>query len=531
MMKKQIFWGIALAALVAGASVCQAAGLVFATIKPVKSTNIMKWDEDSRESLEEAMDVHNLMLEVRGLAELEDRQSMTERMRELEEKRLAALEKCSIDKLGEQFKNPKEVWDKMNAEYAQKEKELTIYINSAKEPTPEEQQAFMDYLQTGRMTPEMIAEQYAPWRIGQEILTDVYQNQDKWGERKSAKAPSFPLWQDQKYVFDKEWNDYYVKLNTYFGAPVAGRPVVGDEKYDYARYEDVQKAHQAYLTTLAAKNPKKAQILAENLKNPPMPPKPLPPKNEAMLYFETDMADASVYPALPDPWQKYAENGFKDINPNGEMAADFKKGLVLKEQAKYEPKSNRLTAYAMHKQSVDSMNALEGLSMVDGDAVSDKVMVRLEKYVELGPDEDLFNAEVRERVLAKLKAKKNALVAAAEKDLAGRTDDKEEMVPFINLEDVEDFAELKKINPQAFERLNTHIPMSVYEQDENIIKALKKDTEGRVYINETNAGDIDKLLKEEEARRAFVEGQDELEKMLAAGASVEIDETCLNGGV
>ena len=530
-MKKQILWGIALAALVAGANVCQAAGLVFTTIEPVASTNIIEWGEDGRENLEEAMNVHNLILEVRKLERLEQRQAITEQMRELEEKRLEALEKCSIDKLSEQFKNPKEVWDKMNAEYAQREKELTIYVNSSKEPTKEEREAFLNYLQTGKMSPEMIAEQYAPWRIGQEILTDVYQNQDKWGERKNAKAPSFPLWQDQKYVFDKEWNDYYVKLNTYFGVPVAGRPIVGDEKYDYARYEDVQKAHQAYLTTLAAKNPKKAPILAESLKNTPMPPRPLPPKNEAMLYFETDRADASVYPALPEPWQKYAENGFKDMDPKGEMASDFKKGFVLKEQAKNEPRSNRLTAYAMHKQSVDGMNALEGLSMVDGDSESDKVLFKLEKYVEISPDEDLLDSEVREKILAKLKAKKKELIAAAEKDLAARPDDKEEMISFTDMEEIDDFTELKKINPKVFERLNAHIPMSVYEQDENIIKALKKDTEGRVYINEVNAGDIDKMLAEEKARKAFFDGRNELEKMVAAGASLKIDETCLNGGV
>ena len=123
------------------------------------------------------------------------------------------------------------------------------------------------------------------------------------------------------------------------------------------------------------------------------------------------------------------------------------------------------------------------------------------------------------------------MVKLAEKDLVGRTEDKEEVLPTDDLEDIEDFAELKKINPEIFERLTNRMPMSVYEQDENILRALKKDTEGRVYINEANAGDIDKLLKEEEARRAFADSQNEMEKVLAAGASVKIDETCLNGGV
>jgi len=531
MNKKQIITGVALVALVAGATVCQAAGMAFTTIKPNKTSTVMEWNDNYRQALKDAIDVHNLMIAVRQLKEVERQLAVTEQMRVLAEKRLEALEKCSINKLGEQFKNPKEVWDKMNEAYAQKEKELTIYVNAAKEPSAEEQQDFLEYIQTGAMTPEMVAEQYAPWRIGQEILTDVYQNQDKWGERKDKKAPSFPLWKDQKYVFDQEWNDYYTKLNAYFGAPSEGRPKIGDEKYDYAKEADVQKAHQEYVSTLAVKNPSKVTALVPDLKNPPKAPKPLPPKEEMVVYFETDEKNASVYPELPAPWQKYAENGFKNVNPNGEMAADFKEGLVLKEGPKNDPQSNRLTAYAMHKQSVDSMRTMENLSAFGGDTSLGKVYDKLEKYVELESGDNLLNEKVRERVLAKLKAKKQELLAAAEKELSERPEDKEEMVPMVKLEDIPEFEELKKLNPKAFEQLKVTMPISVYERDENILKALKKDTEGRVLISEGNAGDIDKLLKEEAARRAFVESQDDLEKLLASSANVKIDESCLNGGV
>jgi len=532
MRKKQIIWGVALVALVIGANLCEAAGLSFKAMKPVQSeAEMMEWNDDYREALEKAMDVHNLMIEVRRMREVERQLNVTKQMRELEEKRLAALEKCSIEKLGEQFKNPKEVWDKMNAEYAKKEKELTIYVNATKEPTEEEQQAFLDYFQTGVMTPDMVAEQYAPWRIGQEILTDVCQNQDKWGERKDVKAPSFPLWKDQKYTFDQDWNAYYTKLNAYFGAPSEGRPVVGDEKYDYAKYEDVQKAHADYVAKLGSKKPAKGAALDVDLKNPPKAPKPLPPKSEMVVYFETDTPEASVYPELPEPWQKYAEKGFKEMDPNGEMAADFKEGLVLKEQAKNGPNANRLTAYARHKQSVDGMQSIEKVGNLGGDSALGKAYDKLGKYIQLESGDNLLDEKSREKILARLKAKKKELVEAAEKELLTRPEDKEEMVPTISLEDIEDFEELKKLNPDVFAKLKIDMPMSVYERDENILKALKKDTEGRVLINEINAGDVDQLLKEEEARRAFVEGQDDIEKMVAAGASLKIDETCLNGGV
>lgn len=532
MEKKQVIWGAVLVALVTGTNLSEAAGLSFTTIKPVKSEdNLMEWNDDYRKALEEAMDVHNLMTEVRRLKGVERQLTVTKQMRDLEEKRLAALEKCSIDKLGEQFKNPKEVWDKMMDEYAQKEKEMTIYVNATKEPTKEEQEAFLEYMQSGVMTPEMVAEQYAPWRIGQEILMDVYQNQDKWGERKDAKASSFPLWKDQKYIFDQEWNDYYTKLNAYFGAPSEGRPVVGEEKYDYAKYEDVQKAHDAYVATLTAKSPAKATALAVELKNPPKAPKPLPPKEEMVVYFETDTPDASVYPELPEPWQKYAENDFKDIDPNGEMATDFKEGLVLKEQAKGGQNSNRLTACARRKQSVNGMLSIEKVGDLGGDSMLGKTYDKLEKYIELESGDNLLDEKSREKILTRLKIKKKELIEEAEKELLSRPEDKEEIIPMIALDDIEDFDELKRLNPDAFAKLKTKMPVSVYEQDENILKALKKDTEGRVLISEVNAGDVDQLLKEEEAKRAFVEGQDDIEKMVAAGANVKIDETCLNGGI
>ena len=529
-MKKQLIFGIALAALVAGADLCQAAGLTFTKVMPAKTTNIIDWGEDLRQNLKEAMNVHNLMMEIRGLKHRARQLNVTTQMRELEEQRLSALEKCSVDKLGEQFKNPQEVWDKMKAEYAKREKELTLSVDSA-EPTPEEEQDFLNYMQKGELSAEMIGERYASWRIGQEILTDVYQNQDAWGERKDAKGPSFPLWEDQKYVFDKEWNDYYVKLNAFFGVPPEGRPLIGDEKYDYAKYEDVQKAHAAYVAVLAAKSPVKAAALAANLKKPPEAPKPLPPKNEVMVYFETETPEANVYPALPEPWKKYAENGFKDVNPKGEMAADFKKGLVLKEQAKNERQNNRLTAYAHQKENVDGIKSVEDLSLYGGDRALGKAYAKLEKYMELTPQEDLLDEKVREKVLEKLKAKKDELVARAEKDLTARPEDKEEMVPTMSMEDMDDLPELKKLDPKVLKRLVRNTSMSVYERDENIIKALKKDKEGRVYINEVNAGDIDQMMEDEAKRRAYIEGEDTLEKMLAAAAEVKIDETCLNGGI
>jgi len=531
MIKKVMIMGVALAALVAGANLCQAGGITFATVSPAIPKMVMDWGDDGRETLVEAMNVHNLIRDVRALKNVERQLAVTEQMRNLEEKQLNALEKCSVDKLSKQFKNPQEVWDKMKAEYDKREKDLSIYVNSAEQSSAEDEQAFLNYIQTGEMTPEMLDERYAHWRIGQEILIDVYQNQDKWGERKSENAPSFPLWEDQKYVFDQEWDSYYTKLNTYFGVPSEGRPIIGDEKYDYAREEDVAKAHQEYVASLAAQSPKKAASLTVDLKEPPKPPRPLPPKNEIVVYLETDTPEAGVYPALPEPWQKYAENNFKDRDPKGEMAEDFSNGLVLKENDKSLPQTNRLVAAAAHKQSLEGMKDVEEVSQAGGDAAVARILSKVTKYIQIPEDADLLNKKTQDDVLSQLKAKKEELLAQAEEEFKQRNPEDSEMVSVVSLENIAELANLKQENPETFEKLNAKMEISEYEQDQNLLKALKKDKEGLVYLNEANAGNIDKLLSREKAKQDYMDRRDGLEKMIAAKSNVQIDKSCLNGGV
>ena len=524
--------GLIAGCLVASASICLAKGLSFSTAEPVlKEHYVMNLTEADRSAIEAAMDVHNLMLSLRDLESSGKQYAIASQIAQLDEKRLKALEECSINKMADQFKDPKAVWEKMKAEYDRREKELSIYVNSTEPPTEEQQKAFENYLEKGEMTPEMVAEMYAPWQIGRDILIDVYQNQDKWGERKDKKAPSFPLWEDQKYTFDKEWDAYYTKLNAYFGVPPVGRPVIGDEKYDYAKAEEVEKAHKVYLAALVAKNPAKGALLAAALKNPPTAPKPLPPKNEIVIYMETQNPNNQVYPAMPEPWQVYAKDGFKDINPKGEMAKDFEKGLALKEEAKNERQANRLAAYSSLKQSMEGKQIVEGITLLGATRQEDRLLLNLSKYVKVTPDTDLFNPEVRENILEQLQAKQVELVAEAEKVLASQNKEESETLPVSNLEDIEDFAELKEINPDAFKDIKRQMPATVYEQDEWIIKALKADPKGLVFINEVSAGEVDKLLKEEKARAAFFDRPNPLEARLAKAGAKQIDETCLNGGV
>ena len=522
-------------ACVLGSAVAsQSAGLTFSTVKPEHQSNVMEIKGIERKALENAVRLHNLIVDIRGLDDLRTQLRMAYKTHELQVDRLEALEKCSVSKLSEQFKQPEEVWEKMKAEYAKREKDLTIYVNSAEKATEDQLQAFQRYMDDDELTPDMVSELFAPWRIGYDILMDVYQNQDAWGERKDEKAPSFPLWEDQKYQFDQEWNSTYNQINAYFGVPPQGRPIIGDERYDYARAKDVEKAHKEYLAVLVAKSPAKAAALPLSFKKPPVAPKPLPPKVETVVYLAAEKPEDQFYPSLPEPWKKYAKNNFKNIDPKGEMSEDFSSGLNLKETAKNAGnQTNRLVAYASLQQTVESTDQVNNIIVENAEGQLETLRQRIAQYIPVTPDTDLIDPEVQAQILKQLQEKQTQLIAEADVELQKRVAEEEDerILTKMNLNEIEDLALLKEINPAAFEELQDSMPTSFYEQDKNLLAALKADLSGQVFLNEVNAGDVDKLLKESEATRAFLAEQDDWEKTLALERALPIDDTCLNGGI
>ena len=166
--------GLIAGCLMVSAGVCWARGVSFSAVEPAAEEHyVMNLKEPNREAIEAAMDVHNLMLDLRDLEHAGKQLALASQIAQLDEKRLAALENCSINKMADQFQDPKAVWEKMKAEYERREKELSIYVNSTEPPTEEQQKAFENYMEKGEMTADMVAEMYAPWQIGRDILIDV----------------------------------------------------------------------------------------------------------------------------------------------------------------------------------------------------------------------------------------------------------------------------------------------------------------------------------------------------------------------
>ena len=528
-------WGVIATGicLIGGAWSAYGESLRFKPVEIKDRTKVMEISGINRKALERAIRLHDVMVDVRNLEHVRDQVLVRVKQQILEEARLKALEKCSVEKLADQFEDPEEVWQKMKDEYDRREQALAVAVNASEPATDAEVEAYEADMADGKVSPAIAAELFAPWKIGNEILTDVYQNPDNWGNRKQE-ATSFPLWRDQKYQVDRQWDETYTEINRHFGAPEEGRPEIGDERYDYARADEIEKAHLKYLNDLAVKYPEKVASLPNRLEKAVLPPRPLPPKNEVVVYLRTEDGNGQVYPALPAPWQAYAEEGFKDIAPDGEMADDFGEGMVLKEEAldRQEPK-NRLSAYAAQRDAIIGNGFMTEKVLTRAEAQMQFLRAKIAVFVPIEEDADLLDPEVYTDVLDRLQAKYQDVLKDAETELAQRRPEQEDTYRFadMNLDDIEDFAKLKEMNPDAFAEVQSYIPSSPYEQDRQLLKALASDPEGRVFLNEINAGDVDKMMKESEAMRALIKEQTNRDKDFALQASVEIDETCLNGGI
>lgn len=533
-MLKYILMGT-VACVLFQSAVCEAQKLSFGAVEPVSVMKPFEVKSADRQALEKAVELHNLIVQLRQLDYMKTQLTMAHQLTDRQSKRLTALENCSVRKLSDQFKDPSAVWGKMKETYAEKEKGLTLAVNASDKVTPEQKADYENYMATGELSDYMVSELLAPWQIGQEIVKDVYQNQDQWGERKDKDAPSFPLWKDQKYQFDQEWNQFYTELNMMAGLPPTGRPVIADDvRYDYAKSDKVLAAHQDYLKLVGAKNPAILATAAVQFKTPPMPPHPLPPKDEMVVYLEAPTPEKRVYPALPEPWQKYQKNGFQNINPDGEMAQDFKSGLELKESAKTSGKqTNRLVAYAGLKQATDSSQNVERLYTDKANLTVIDLRRRIKGFIDIPDDIKLFDDEQRVEVIQKLLQKQDELIRTAQAAFAERqaADERTYEVHDVALEEIEDFKDLKRFDAESYKTLMAPPPESAYQEDKNLLDALNKDKEARVFINEISAPNVDKMLKENKATEAFTQVRQEWDKLMAADVLVPIDDTCLNGGV
>lgn len=445
----------------------------------------------------QALDIHLTQSRIPQLKKaMKDRQ---ERLAELQtaQKQFEAMNECNIKRLQEQFKNPEEVWNKITATYDQREKDLAIYVNSSEVQSPETLEKKTDI---NNYTDRELSEMLLHWSLGNEILRDVYANQDKWGSRKAPKSPSFPLWEDQKFLYDQKYNDKYTKLNAYFGVPPQMRPAITDEvKYDYNRADEMVAAHNAYLAKLTASDPKRALTIPAELKNPPeVPPRPLPPVEESVLYIGDVEQSHQIFPAWPEPWQKQIENNFANYNTKGELAKDFRpRSFKVKDEVLARDPSeqnNRLNVYQQLKKGVDGAQKMLEVATLEVSEFANVLQDGLDRSG-TGASAATLNLKDEksfENLKNQLKAEKLALIAKIEKNIKG--------------------------HPREYSIQTT-------------INALKKDADGKTYITPINAENVDQLLLEAAASDALIKEQEKFAAEEKKKQDKRIDKKCLNGGV
>ncbi len=320
-----------------------------------------------RKDLLAAMELHNMANAVQSMIDSNDyRDTLVDLA--LTERRMKDLENCNVAVLSQNFANPQVVWDKMKNEANRISQEYALSDvgeMSALSQSDVLEMAGLTGVDAQKTTTEQkpaedtnnneTVANYIDWDIGRAILTDVYANQDKWGERKSKTSPSFALWNDQKYLYDTEvWNPKYTAINAYFGVNLNRRPQgMNEKKYDYYFYKDVQGAHQAYLATLVAQTGRPMPI-GDIAAAPQVAPRPLAPRFEVVrMQINENNVYEGLYPSYPAPWKTFVDSGFAKYNHNGEMAELFnvnpsKRIVVAKTQAEASA-HNRISRYLTTK--------------------------------------------------------------------------------------------------------------------------------------------------------------------------------------
>lgn len=534
-MKKIIIAAIALALAVSAAQ----AQIVFkrAVRQPAPPAASAPAAPSARAAMKRAEDIHGTQYQLAEMQRALRLNKTTRDYMELQEKRFRAMDSCNITRLAKDFKDPDAVWEKMKEAYDKGEKGLAVSLSTVKQEVAK--QPKQNKYQLPGMSDQDVDEVLAYWSLGNSILTDVYANQDAWGKRKTPGAPSLPLWDDQKYLYEKEWDAYYTQLNAALGAPPEARPAVGEERYDYAKYGQVQTAHNAYVAALAAKNPAKAAALSEKMKQPPQPPRPLPPATENVLYLGDVAKTQQVFPSWPAPWQTFIDSGFKDYNPSGEMAADFAgPGFQLKGSAALADsteRNNRLTVYQALKKEKNLAEKLVTITREREEEDLAQLAEKLEDYVYMTPDINLKDTGSYAALAAELKKQKLKALQEAERLLAAEeaefAAEEAALRKKILADRAEELEALKAEDPEYHARVVSVINGVSTDSTKRLLTALKKDTDGAVRLTLNNASEVDALLEEAKATEILLQEEEKWNKTIQEEARRSIDAECLNGGV
>lgn len=522
MIKKYLFLAVTSLGFSAVFSTSLSAQFVQVKVRPMPVNDTYQ-PENYTEELAQLINIQAAQGKIAILRDAFKRTEDNLEQKKLADAKFSAMKNCNIKQLSNIYEDPAEAWKNITAEYDNRELDLKLsMLNSAPKK-----------LHTGE---EIRAESMARWYLGKEVLSSLYATPEQYGTLKDGKT--FSLWEDQKYVYNEDVNEFIKNFNSKIGR-IGKIPGVSSQN----SYQENEKAFNAYLKSLPQKDLAK---VSDAFKTFPKPPKALPPANEIVLLMDDPSQSKSVFPAWPEPWKKFINTGFKSYNPNGEMSQIFQeKSLVPKDEytlKRTDEKNNRLNVYQglrslkntadknheiafeFQKEMVDTISAdlkefnlTEQLDYEDVksiDRVQNELMTKKQKYI----------SSVREKIT---KNQKNSpkITLSKESDFLKNF----AIRPYS--EQIDQLSSMERGSPEYVKAMNI-LNATQTQNHLNYVNALEMDLEGELTLGMSNATNVEHLKKEKEAEKAlYKEVEADEKKELQKEYEKKIDSTCLNGGV
>lgn len=462
-----------------------------------KMVQTSKYLDGANPALRRALNIHNLLNEMKGMKDVlhtgKDLKEQEDVFLEFQE----IISECNSKKLEGVFKNPKETWAKMNDAYEKKRLSLGNEGDPIAKGTEERIESSKNYKS-----------------ISRDIMLDVYENPEKWGKTKDGS--SFPLWQDQAIVFEEEWNNFYKEMNKAFGVPLAGRPDVDEAvRQNPKKYDDVLRAHKSYLASLQQKKNLTYDLL------PPKAPTPLPDWKEIVV-FDSDANQP--HSELPDVWKDSKNRQILKKNPKGELSQAFSNGnietptdlaLVSYRSTLEQEFELRMMQDAIQKSSFSYKETMEDIKKNFNDKLS-KLSIAI-------GDSDLANTKGYFEIQKLLREEKAKAITDAEKYIEILEKQDAEHPELVQKRRQAQERKLKRLSEDAREIIEqTNAPivqisqMSPVTQQKIVVDALKKDKEALVHLTETNAMELDQLMRERQATdKIIAESQKQMKSAYA----------------
>lgn len=444
-----------------------------------KMIQTVKYLDGSNPALRRALNIHNLLNEMKNLKEVfQTGKDFTDEKTSFSEY-LEAISDCNSKKLDGVFKDPKKAWSKMSEAYEQRR---LSYGKKDDDLVKDSEQRIQDSKNT--------------MNINRSIMLDVYENPEKWGE--VEKDASFALWNDQAVIFEQEWDDFYNNMNKDFGVSLDGRPNVDKKtRQNPKKYGEVLKAHNQYLASLQQKNNKRYDA------KPPKAPNPLPAWEDVVFI---DPNTNEIYPKLPEVWKDPEKRKLLSKNSGSELLNVFSGGDIEKptEQALMQKKGSlekefdmRMAYDAMEKGSLSYQNTMDdvkkrfnekvaalGIDLSDMDISGPKGYLEIRKILRQEKKKAMVEAEKYIRLLEKQDMEHPELVEkryqAQQRKMARLSSEAQQAVS-----QSDGIIQISQMSPVLQQKL--------------VVVALEKDEEATVHLTETNAMDLDQLMRERQA--------------------------------